>query len=277
MKSIVIGGAGLLVASILLAGCGGTNVAEKMPALATKEAYFERGHQEYQRLDYDRAEADLLHAVSMDSAYGEALADLAALSYDRAMQETDERSQIRRDELKKSRHLYVRAEAAGQHDPAVYDRLCEIANAFEDNGSFLRYARTALNRYPYERQYYNLGLAYFAAADWQNVIKCQKEALEKFRESSYTGGYYRQIGRAYLKQDRDQTAEKQFTSGIQAVDAVIAAVRVRGGASAANDLKRLQDDKIAMLLQLKKLHTTYKAKEKLEQVERQLREAGYQK
>jgi len=37
------------------------------------------------------------------------------------------------------------------------------------------------------------------------------------------------------------------------------------------------DDKIGMLLLLKRLHTTYKAAEKLEQVERQLTEAGYPK
>jgi tetratricopeptide (TPR) repeat protein len=269
--------ASVALAAAAAAGCGGANVAEKLPALPTREAYFERGHQEYLRLDFERAEADLNAASSLDSAYGDPLVDLGALTYDRAMRETDERSQVRRDELKKSRHYYARAEALGQHDAVIYDRLCEIANTFEDNGAFLKYARLAVSRYPYERQYYNLGLAYFAAADWQNVIKSQKEAAEKFRESPYLGGFYRQIGRAYLKQDRDQTAEKQFTAGVLAVDACIAAVRDSGAASAANDVKRLQEDKIAMLLQLKKLHTTYKQKEKLEQVERQLRDAGYPK
>jgi hypothetical protein len=39
----------------------------------------------------------------------------------------------------------------------------------------------------------------------------------------------------------------------------------------------LQEDKIGMLLLLKHLHTTYKEAEKLAQVERQLKEAGYTK
>jgi tetratricopeptide (TPR) repeat protein len=277
MKSFMSAAGGLALAATVVAGCGGTNLADKSPTLATKEAYFERGHREYLRLDFDRAEADLTQALALDSSYSEPLVDLGALAYDRGMQETDERSQIRRDELKKSRRYYARAEALGQQDASIYDRLCEIANALDDTGAFLKYAKLAASRYPYDRQYYNLGLAYYAAADWQNVIRTQKEAVEKFGESAYCGGFYRQIGRAYLKQDRDQTAEKQFAAGVLAVDACIVAVRSRGGKTAAIDVQRLQDDKIAMLLQLKRLHLTYKQKEKLDQVERQLREAGYPK
>ena len=38
---------------------------------------------------------------------------------------------------------------------------------------------------------------------------------------------------------------------------------------------RLTDDKVGMLLLLKRLHTTYKAADKLERVEQQLKEAGH--
>ena len=41
--------------------------------------------------------------------------------------------------------------------------------------------------------------------------------------------------------------------------------------------RRLMDDKIGMLLALKKLHQTYREPEKLERVERLLKEAGYSK
>jgi tetratricopeptide (TPR) repeat protein len=133
-----------------------------------------------------------------------------------------------------------------------------------------------VQKYPFERQYYNVGLAYFAAGDYANVVKSQKEALEKFNNSSYVGGYYRQLGRAYQKLGRDQTAEKTFVTGVQAVDARLAELAKSGPVSTIEEeKKRLLDDKVGMLLALRKLHQTYKAQEKLKQVERQLKEAGY--
>jgi hypothetical protein len=113
--------------------------------------------------------------------------------------------------------------------------------------------------------------------DWAGVVKSQREASEKFRESQYTGAYYRQMGRAYMKMDRDQTAERTFAAGVQAIDAVMAEVKKSGGGTASAEYGRLQDDKIGMLLLLKRLHITYREAEKLAQVERQLREAGYSK
>jgi len=79
-----------------------------------------------------------------------------------------------------------------------------------------------------------------------------------------------------MKVNRDQTAERTFVSGVQAVDARLAELRQTGGEYKSSETyRRLVGDKIDMLLLLKKLHETYGAKEKLERVERQLKEAGY--
>jgi hypothetical protein len=50
-----------------------------------------------------------------------------------------------------------------------------------------------------------------------------------------------------------------------------------GRGTGSEEQKRLQDDRIGMLLLLKRLHITYREAEKLAQVERQLKEAGYTK
>jgi tetratricopeptide (TPR) repeat protein len=158
----------------------------------------------------------------------------------------------------------------------VYERLCELSVALGDEQGFARYARKSAERYPYDRQYYNMGIALFGIDDWAGVVTSQKEAIDKFPRSQYVGSFYRQLGRAYEQQKRDQTAERTFTAGIQVVDDRIADLKRPGSdAKSAEKIRRLTDDKIAMLLSLKKLHQTYKASEKLEQVERQLREAGY--
>jgi hypothetical protein len=108
-------------------------------------------------------------------------------------------------------------------------------------------------------------------------LKTEREASEKFRESPYVGAFYREMGLAYMKMDRDQTAERTLTAGVQAVDARLAAVRKSEEGGTSDGSRRLQDDKIGMLLLLRRLHTTYRESEKLAQVERQLREAGYTK
>ena len=56
-----------------------------------------------------------------------------------------------------------------------------------------------------------------------------------------------------------------------------AVVKRDGGEKKSDEYRRLNDDKIAMLLLLKRLHITYKAAEKLANVERQLSAAGYGK
>ena len=50
-----------------------------------------------------------------------------------------------------------------------------------------------------------------------------------------------------------------------------------GEYKSSEEYLRLMDDKIGMLLSLKRLHQTYGAADKLEHVEQQLKEAGYTK
>jgi tetratricopeptide (TPR) repeat protein len=166
-----------------------------------------------------------------------------------------------------------RLEAHGSKDAEIYERLSELSNALNDDKALVKYAKKNADAFPYERQFFNLGFAYFQAGDYQNVIKTQKEAIEKFKGSTYIGSFYRQLGRAYMKVDRDQTAERTFDAGLKAADAVIAEQKSSNtGFKATEEYHRLVDDKIGMLISLKKLHQTYHAEEKLRKVEEQLQE-----
>jgi tetratricopeptide (TPR) repeat protein len=227
-------------------------------------------------MQFPDAEENLRRAVALDSAYVDALVDLASLAYDQAIREEGETNPRRLEKFRVSRGFFARAEALGYHDASAYERLGELSVALEDERGFLKYARKSAEQYPYDRQYYNLGLAYYGVGDWQGVVKSQKDATEKFKQSPYLGAYYRQTGRAYMKLDRDQTAERTFVAGVAAVEARLASIRKLGGEyRGRDDFRRLSDDKIGILLLLKRLHTTYKAADKLEQVDRQLKEAGY--
>ena len=260
-------------AALVLASCGpsretGTYTAE------TKESVYLRGHQLYLAMHTEEAKKELLRASAMDSTYGDPLVDLGSLCFEVGMKEEGPR---RRDNFRSAREFLARAENLGYREAAGYDRLCEICTELEDARGFLRYAKKNAELYPYDRQYYNLGVAYFGVEEWAGVVKSQREASEKFGESPYTGAYYRQMGRAYMKMDRDQTAERTFAAGVQAADAAMAGMKKSGRGAGSEEQKRLQDDKIGMLLLLKRLHITYRESEKLAQVERQLREAGYTK
>ena len=258
---------------LLLASCGPSREAEKNTA-ETRESVYLRGHQLYLTMHMEEAEKELLRAAAMDSAYRDPLVDLGSLCFDLGVKEEGER---RMEKFRKARGFLARAEDLGYREAAAYDRLCEICTELEDVHGFLKYAKKNAERYPYDRQYYNLGVAYFGVDDWAGVVKSQREATERFRDSRYIGAYYRQMGRAYMKMDRDQTAERTFVAGVQAADAMMAGVKKSGGGTGSEEYRRLQDDKIGMLLLLKRLHTTYREAEKLAQVERQLREAGYTK
>ncbi|MEO8168271.1 MAG: hypothetical protein ABI623_08490, partial [bacterium] len=73
----------------------------------------------------------------------------------------------------------------------------------------------------------------------------------------------------------DQTAEKTFYTGLSAADNKIAELRKADPAyKNSADFARLKDDKIGMLISLKNLHTTYKATDKLAEVEKKLKELG---
>jgi tetratricopeptide (TPR) repeat protein len=186
-----------------------------------------------------------------------------------AMRDKDEKSPSRAEHLRASRQYFSNLEGLGEHDPELYDRLCELSLATGDNKSFLSYAKKSVDQYPFDRQYYNLGIGYFNVGDYANVIKVEKLAIEKFRTSPYMSSYYRQLGRAYMKMDRDQTAERTFDDGLRIV------IERLGARTSPDDFRRLMDDKIAMLLSLKHLCQRYHKDDKLKQVEHQLQEAGY--
>jgi len=194
------------------------------------------------------------------------------------MQEAGDKNPRRIAHLKKSLGYFIKLESNGSRESETLERLSELSNILEDTKAFVRYARKNAELYPYERQYMNLGLAYFQAGDYPAVIKTEKEAIEKFKGSTFTGSFYRQLGRAYMKVDRDQTAERTFDTGISAVDGIIAErSKTDHGFRAGEEYQRLVDDKIGMLVSLKSLHQTYHAVDKLRKVEQELKDLGYEK
>lgn len=264
------------VALAALASCKPGMESTRPAVPDTKETLFQRGHRLYLGRQLDSAASVLRDAYLMDSTYVDPVKDLAAIYYDLGMRGKD--GPDTRGLLRTSRTYFARWESLGARESEVYERLCELSVSLGDDRAFVKYAARHAALYPYDRQYYNLGLAYFGVADYGNVIKTQKEAVAKFKDSPYVGGFYRQLGRAYMKIDRDQTAERTLVAGVQAVDARLEGLRSdRPDFKSAPEYSRLVDDKIGMLLLLKGLHQTYQQPDKLEQVERQLREAGYAK
>jgi len=258
-------------AACMLASCGGSGgSAAGVPVTAA--AAYARGHQSYLTGRPAEAEPDLRRAAALDTTMPDPLVDLGAIWYERGGQEKD--AARRSDDFRESRDFLTRAEELGYRDAEAYDRLCELCTELHDARGFLKYAKKSVERYPFDRQYYNLGVAYFELEDWNAVVRTQREASEKFRESQYIGAYFRQTGRAYMKMDRDQTAERTLESGMQAVDARIAAVKKAPAGSSGEALRRLQDDRTGMLTLLRRLYTIYREQDKLAGVERQLKEAG---
>lgn len=269
-----------VIVLLVMAGCGpSTETARVEPAVptipTTKEGLYVRGQQLWIDRQADSAAAYFLRSASMDSSYNQPLRDLAQMHYERAMLEPD-KSRKRAELLRASRAQYVRLEARGDSDADIYERLCEMSSALGDDRMFLVYAKKNAEKYPYDRQVFNLTRAYYDVEDYQGVIRTAKDAVEKFKESQYIGSFYRIFGKAYTKIDRDQTAERILVAGLKVTDARIAVAKNAGGDYRSTDVyRRLHEDKVQMLLILKQLHTTYKAQEKLEQVERQLKEEGY--
>ena len=192
--------------------------------------------------------------------------------------QSPEKSRERAGHLRAARTYFVRLEQLGERASEIYERLCEISITLNDDRSFVRYAKKNADIYPYDRQLFNLARAYFEVEDFQSVIKSAKESLERFKGSPYTSSFYRLLGRSYMKIGRDQTAEKSLAAGVREADARLAELRKQCSSTLlADQIRRTRDDKINMLLALKQLHTTYKADDKLRQVERQLKEEGYDK
>lgn len=241
-----------------------------------KEALYTTGYRFLVARNLDSAEVYFRKVLRLDTTHIPALSGLAGICYDMAMMERQGESGRFREASEESRSCYIRLEQLGEADSDVYERLCELSVLLEDDKTFLTYAKKNAEKYPFDRQYYNLGLAYFHVADYAAVIATQKDALAKFESSPFIGSFYRQLGRAYTKVDRDQTAERTFMAGVKAVDDFVARMKKgNSGFPETPEYKRLADDKIGMLLSLRKLHHTYKDTEKLKSVEKQLQEAGY--
>ena len=263
---------------LLLASCGPAPETTKPAAVPrTSAELYEEGHRLYMMQQYDSARGVLEKAVAVDPSSVHALKDLAQLTYDLGMPGEGEARSGRRENLTQSRTYYEQLEALGLQDADVYERLCQSSIALADTPAFARWAKKYATRFPFDRQYYNLGIACYDAGDYQSVIKSQKEAIEKFKGSPYTSGFYRQLGHAYMKVDRDQTAERTFTAGIREVESQLAHLKEESptGAAQSEHYRRLVDDRVNMLLALRRLHAVYGAKDKLRDVERQLQQAGY--
>ena len=271
----------VLILGLTVMSCGPAPETVKPPVRTlpdTREELYKVGRQFYLDRSYDSAEVYLKKAYAMDASYLAPLAELAEMHYALGVQEKGEKNPNRLDHFRKSFGYFVRLESHGAGDTGTLERLGELSNALDDNKAFVKYAKKNAELYPYERQYFNLGLAYFQSGDFPGVIRTEKEAIEKFKGSTYTGSFYRQMGRAYMKIDRDQTAERTFDNGLKAVEDVISD---RGKTDASfrstEEYHRLVDDKIGMLVSLRTLHQTYRASEKLRNVEQQLKDLGYEK
>ena len=270
-----------IVAAFVFASCGAAertsgDVDPAVVHLKVRNGLYHEGHQMYLTGNFDSAQVLLGRAAGMDSSFIDPLAELGMLHYDLAMAEKSDQSKTRASHLREAREYLARVEVLGTSDEAVYERLCEITVALNDDHAFLKYARKSAERFPFERQYYNLGLAYFGVGDFQNVVISQKEAIVKFGQTQYLGGYYRQLGRAYMKLDRDQTAQRTFEAGLTVLDARLHGLaRDHGTGTAAT--KRLSDDRVAILRLLQRLYLTYHVDDKLKSVEQLLSEAGEQR
>jgi len=276
----VTGGAAIRVHSWLLGllpllgGCASTH--ETPPAALTRESLYDKGHRLYLERHYDSAAVALRAAYEMDTTFSDPLSDLAQLHFDRGMIDTSMSPDRVRD-LRLSLDYYMMLERSGRQDSDTYERLCAVALALDHPATFLAYAKKNADRYPFDRQLYNLGIAYYKTGDYQSSIRVLREATRRFRDSEYIGGMYRQLGRSYMSVDRNQTAEKMFSEGLSVVDETLAGMRHAGVEKSSAATTRLAEDRIGMLLSLKGLHILYREAEKLARVEQLLRETGYSK
>jgi tetratricopeptide (TPR) repeat protein len=271
----------VLLAGIVWFACGpapNTTKPSESRVVDPKEEFLKIGHQFYIDQNYDSADVYLMRASSMDPSYIAPLNELAQMHYMLGVQQPGEKNPQRLLHFRKAFAYFAAAESQGSKDAEIYESLGELSNALDDDKALVKYAKKNADLFPYERQYFNLGFAYFQIGDYPNVIKTQKEAVEKFKGSTYIGSFYRQLGRAYMKMDRHQVAERTFDAGLNAADTVIEEQKKSdGNFKSTKDYHRLVDDKIGMLISLKSLHQIYRATEKLQKVEQRLTELGYSK
>jgi len=260
-------GAALAVA--LLAGCGGPREAAVPSPPVNSATLALEGKRLLALGQADSAAVILTQALGLDSSNAPAREDLARARYQRAMESDTLR---RRGVLREAYASYRDLEDRGWTDLVVYDRLCELAQTIGDTAGFVRYASRAAERFPNDRQMLNLGAAQLSAGRYQEVLKSQKEAIERFPDSPYRSGFYRLLGEAYVRVDRYQTAQRILAEGVGEAEKAVAAGLAEEEDPATH--RRIEQDRIAMLLSLQRLYSIYDEHEKLREVERRLKNAG---
>ena len=264
----------LSAVAVILQSCGPSGGTGRTERAHSAEELYNQGHEYYINRNLDSAAALLQRSVALDSANVPALTDLGEVQYEIGMRVSGEDDPARLAMFRAARGTLIRLESLGSQDSPVYERLCELSVALDDNRSFLRYAKRNAEKFPYDRQTYNLGLAYYQTGDYASAVKVTKQAVEKFRQSSFIGGFHRTLGLSYMKQDRDQTATRILENGVEAVDSRIGELKKAGTDPSSPDFRRLTDDRTGILTVLRKLYATYKDQQRLERVERLLRETG---
>jgi tetratricopeptide (TPR) repeat protein len=244
------------------------------PAPPGREDVYREGHRLLQAGEFDSAAVVLEQARAMDSLYRPPLQDLALLKYDRALR-SPEGSTARTTAARSALAYYAALERLGQQDEETYERLTEMARLAGDGEAFLRYAQAGARRHPSDRRVYNLALALTEASKYKEATDVLNTGIRSYPVSGFQGGFHRLLGNAYLRMDRDQSAERTFTEGVKIVDRMLEEMeRSDPEALAGGDGSRMREDRTSMLRSLKKLHQTYGRKKELGEVEQRLRAEG---
>jgi len=250
-------------------------VRPSAPATIDRETLFRIGQEFFVERTFDSAAVYYRKSLALDSTYGPPLGGLAQLHYDLAMQNPNRNDPVRMREFRASLGYYMRMETLGHTDGEMYDRLSELTYTLGEKELFLNYVKKNIGESPDDRQYFNLGLAYGQVGDYANVIKSQKEAIERFKFSRFIGSFYKQLGNAYLEVDRQQSAERTFSAGVEAVNERISAMVKSTSASASDaDVERLKEERLFMLRSLRKIYRIHGQDDRLQEVERQLKGYG---
>ena len=255
------------ILAVVVAGCTGSQNAVESSLPPTSAALAREGSRLLALGKADSATVVLVQALAVDSSNSGARADLALARYQRASR-GDSTEQLKL--MREAYEAYADLENRGSTEMAVYDRLCELAQLTEDTAGFLHYAHRAAEHYPYDRQMLNLGRAQLGAGLYGEVVQTQKEAIKRFPDSPYRSGFYRLLGQAYVRVDRYQTAQRVFAEGVEEAEKAIAVFSSSDQDPAT--LSRIEHDRIAMLVSLRRLYTIYDEHEKLRDVERRLKE-----
>ncbi|MDH4071175.1 MAG: hypothetical protein OEV30_12220 [Ignavibacteria bacterium] len=268
---------GAILGLAVLAGCSSSGRIENesrssAPPLLTSESLYGEGHRLYRAAEFDSARHYLEAALAIDSVYVPALRDLGQICYQTGLTR-EPGSAAHESEFRWALICYQRLESARQEDAETYNRLTEITHALGEQDLFLHYAGKQAERFPGDRQQYNLGLAYFEDGLFQEVITSQKEAVSAYGHSPYVGGFYRLLGDAYFAVDRQQTAERTYREGVAAADERIdffstADPEFRSG----SPYKLLSESRRSMLVSLRKIYKLHGKTAELEEVDRRLEE-----